>query len=126
MYWLKHESDRFIEADDFHVAPFRADGKTYGTPTFIWSVVVHGRLFVRAYNGTSSSWYRAAVTVGSGRIVLTGRSFKVNFRVADPSFANEIDEAYKFKYASSRYLKPMISDRARAATLEVTPFDPMG
>lgn len=37
--------------DDLHTPPFRADGATYGAPTWIWSVVVDGRLFVRAWNG---------------------------------------------------------------------------
>lgn len=31
-------------SDDLHVSPFRADGTTYGTPTWIWSVVVDGDL----------------------------------------------------------------------------------
>lgn len=37
-------------ADDLHIAPFREDGKTYGTPTWIWNVAVNNELYVRAYN----------------------------------------------------------------------------
>lgn len=40
-----------FRSDDLHISPFREDGKTYGTPTWIWSVVVDGGLYVRAYNG---------------------------------------------------------------------------
>jgi len=42
-------------ADDLDISPFREDGKTYGTPTWIWSVVVDGNLYVRGYNGRTST-----------------------------------------------------------------------
>jgi len=48
---------------DLHIAPFREDGVTYGTPTWIWSVAVGGTLYVRAYNGKNSLWYKAVATV---------------------------------------------------------------
>lgn len=37
--WTRKELRRIAETDDLHVAPFREDGVTYGTPTWIWSVV---------------------------------------------------------------------------------------
>jgi hypothetical protein len=37
-------------ADDLHIARSLADRVTTGTPTWIWSVVIDDRLFVRAYN----------------------------------------------------------------------------
>jgi len=45
--WSKDELMRIAEADDLHIAPFRDDGVTYGTPTWIWSVAVDGALYVR-------------------------------------------------------------------------------
>lgn len=33
---------------------------------------------------------------------------------------DRIDEAYRSKYASSPYVKPMISDRVRAATVRIS------
>ena len=124
MHWTKAQLAEFAPADDFHIAPFREDGTTYGTPTFIWSVVVQDRLFVRAYSGRDSSWYQAALAQGAGRVVLTGRSYKVRFAPAGDEMTAPIDAEYREKYASSRYLKAMISDRARAATVEVLPADP--
>ena len=59
--WPKAELKKIAAADDLHIAPFRDDGVTYGTPTWIWSVVVDDALYVRAYNGKASSWYKAAV-----------------------------------------------------------------
>jgi hypothetical protein len=44
----KEELHNIDEADDLKISPFRADGTTYGTPTWIWEVVVDGDLYVRA------------------------------------------------------------------------------
>ena len=71
MMWSKDELHRIAEVDDLHVAPFREDSMTFGTPTWIWSVVVDGNLYVRAYNGRNSRWYQAASRQKAGRI--TGR-----------------------------------------------------
>jgi hypothetical protein len=46
MTWLKDELKKIAGADDLHVSPFREDGVTYGTPTWIWSVAVNDALFV--------------------------------------------------------------------------------
>jgi len=59
--WSKHELRKIAEADDLHISPFREDGVTYGTPTWIWSVAVDDALYVRGYNGQKSRWYHAAV-----------------------------------------------------------------
>ena len=70
--WPKDELSRIAETDDLHVSPLREDGKTYGTPTWIWSVVVAGGLYVRAYNGRNSRWYQAAIRQKAGRITAAG------------------------------------------------------
>ena len=59
--WPKDELQRIAVTDDLHISPFRDDGTTYGTPTWIRSVAVDGDLYVRAYNGRDSRWYQAAV-----------------------------------------------------------------
>lgn len=38
--WSKDELRKIAEADDLHISPFREDGVTYGTLTWIWSVAV--------------------------------------------------------------------------------------
>ena len=52
--WFKDELRKIGEADDLHISPFRQDGVTYGTPTWIWSVAVENALYVRGYNGQKS------------------------------------------------------------------------
>lgn len=124
--WTEDELARIAGSDDLHVAPFRKDGTTYGTPTWIWSVVVDGDLYVRAYNGTSSRWYQAALAQKAGRITAAGMTKDVTFEPVDGPVNDAIDEAYRTRYHDSPYLAPMIGPRARAATVKVAPRDPAG
>lgn len=122
--WLTNELRAIAEADDLHVSPFREDGATYGTPTWIWSVAVDGALYVRAYNGTDSRWYRAAVRQKAGRISAAGLTKQVAFEPVDGPIQERIDEAYREKYRKSPYLAPMIGPHARASTVKITPRGP--
>ena len=119
--WSKDELRRIAEADDLHIAPFREDGVTYGTPTWIWSVAVDGALYVRAYHGQSSRWYRAAVRQKAGRITAAGMMKEVTFEPVDGPINDRIDDAYRAKYHGSPYLSPMTGAGARAATVKVMP-----
>jgi hypothetical protein len=122
--WTKDELAKIAKTDDLHIAPLREDGITYGTPTWIWSVVVDDALYVRAYNGASSRWYKAAIQQKRGRINAAGITTDVIFEtVLDGSINDEIDDAYRAKYKSSSYLQPMISERTRAATVKIAPDD---
>lgn len=112
---------RIADADDFHIAPFRDDGVTYGTPTWIWSVAVDDSLYVRAYNGRKSKWYNAAIKQKAGKIEALGLKWKVRFEPVPGEVNNRIDEAYSAKYSGSPYLKAMISSRAREATVRILP-----
>jgi hypothetical protein len=119
--WPTDDLTRIAATDDLHISPFREDGVTYGTPTWIWSVVVDGQLYVRAYNGTRSRWYRAAVQQGGGRITAAGLTRDVHFETVDGVVNDAIDAAYREKYRTSPYLAPMIAARARAATVRIIP-----
>src|SRR5436853_1169992 len=101
--WSKDELRKVAEADDLHVSPFREDGVTYGTPTWIWSIAVDDALYVRAYNGQDSRWYRAAVRQKAGRITATGRAKEVTFETVDGPKNDLIDDAYRAKYRGSPY-----------------------
>ena len=119
--WPKDELHRIVDADDLHIAPFREDGVTTGTPTWIWCVAADGDLYVRAYHGTASSWYRAAVREGAGRIQAAGETREVEFRPVKGAINGRIDDAYREKYRGSPYLDPMVSERSRSATVRVSP-----
>lgn len=119
--WSKDELQKIAETDDLHISPFREDGKTYGTPTWIWSVVVDDALYVRAYNGQKSRWYKSAVQQKAGRITAAGMTKEVTLEPVDGPINDLIDDAYRAKYQSSPYLSPMIGKQARAATVKITP-----
>ncbi len=123
MTWSKDELRKIAETDDLHISPFRKDGGTYGTPTWIWSVAVDGALYVRAYNGRNSRWYQAAVRQKAGRITAAGMTKEVTFEPVDGPLNDLIDEAYRVKYGGSSYLRPMIGPRARSATVKIMPHD---
>jgi hypothetical protein len=117
--WTKYELRKIAESDNLHSSPFREDGKTYGTP--MWSVVVDDALYIRVYNGQSSRWYQAAMRQKAGRITAAGITKDVAFEPVEGAVNDRIDDAYRAKYKSSPYFKPMIGNRARSATVKVTP-----
>jgi hypothetical protein len=119
--WSKEELDKIAEAGDLHIAPFREDGTTYGTPTWIWSVAVDDAIYVRAYNGRKSRWYQAAMQQKAGRITAAGMTKEVTFQAVNGRLNDRIDEAYRAKYRASPFLDPMIGQGARAATVKVIP-----
>lgn len=119
--WSKDQLRKIAEGDDLHISPFREDGVTYGTPTWIWSVSVDDALYVRGYNGRNSRWYQAAVRQKAGRIIAAGMTKEVTFEPVDGPINNRIDDAYRAKYHGSPYLSPMIGAHARSATVKVIP-----
>lgn len=119
--WPQEELHKIAEADDLHISPFREDGVTYGTPTWIWSVVVSDSLYVRAYYGQNSRWYQAAVRQKAGRITVAGMTKEVSFEPISGQMGDLIDDAYRTKYKGNPYLNSMISTQARSATVKVAP-----
>lgn len=115
----KEEIQQIAEKDDLHIAPLRPDGATYGTLTWIWVVAVDNALYVRAYNGTNSRWYKSAIQQKAGCIEAAGMTKQVRFEPVNGAINNLIDEAYRKKYKGSPYLNAMISERAKAATIKI-------
>jgi hypothetical protein len=119
--WTKEELRKIAETDDLHIAALREDGKTYGTLTWIWSVVVDDSLYVRPYSGEKSRWYQAAMREKAGRITAAGITKDVQFESADQGINERVDEAYRAKYKGSPYLKPMIAEQLHTVTVKVMP-----
>ena len=119
MTWSKKALQKIAEADDLHIAPFREDGATYGTPTWIWSVTVDGALYVRPYNGQNSRWYKAAMKQKAGRIIAAGMTKEVIFEPFAGQTNDLVDEAYRAKYSASPYLNPMVAAGPRSTTVKV-------
>lgn len=119
--WEPGELEAISGSDDLTISPFRDDGKTFGTPTWIWNVAVDGALYVRAYNGVTSRWYQAALRQKSGRIHAAGLFRGVSFEPVQGDVNVKIDHAYREKYAGSPYLRHMIGEKAKAATVQILP-----
>lgn len=120
-HFTTDELDRINKADDLKVSPFRDDGHTFGTPTWIWSVVVDGNLYARAYHGLQSRWYMAAVKQKAGRIHAAGMIRDVYFEEVQGTIQEKIDHAYRVKYKRSPYLPAMITGSAVEATVRIFP-----
>lgn len=93
--WAPNELQKIAARDDLHISAFRDDGVTCGTPTWIWSVVVDGELYVRAYSGLQSRWYQAAMRQKAGRIRAAGMTKDVVFNRLDGPINDRIDDAYR-------------------------------
>jgi len=122
MPWSSKELNNIVEADDLHISPLRADGKTLGTPTWIWCVEVEGDLYVRAYNGVGSRWYQSALKQKAGQIVAADETRDVIFETVHGDIIDKIDDAYRTKYKGSQYLSSMISHRTQEATILIKPM----
>lgn len=131
--WSIEDLGKIAGADDLHISPFREDGMTYGTPTWIWSVAVEDTLFVRAYNGQNSRRYQAAVRQKTGRISAAGMTKEVSFEPVAGPINDRIDDAYKAFFSCNYHasmvvrlpkLKIHTQGRRRATCLQVSDDPP--
>lgn len=120
----KEQIIKFSTADDFHVSPYYDDGITLGTPTWIWSVVVNGEIYIRPWNGKNSRWFKSAINNGGGQFGLAQKQYQARFEyvplVGNEKLIDDIDAMYKEKYKGSMYMPPMISKEPRNATVRVS------
>jgi hypothetical protein len=63
------------------------------------------------------------MTQHAGQITAAGHTIDVAFAPADSALQGRIDAAYRTKYAGDFYLRSMISKRAQAAAVQITPRD---
>jgi hypothetical protein len=114
--------DQIENNSALYVAPFREDGKTYGTPTETWALVVDGQVYVRAANGPSSRWYQAAISQRGGRVRVAGDFYDVAFEPAGTDDEAAIDAAYEAKYPGSSAVPIMQGDEPKAAAVRISPL----
>lgn len=119
--WTPEQLEAIEKNADLFVSPYREDGTTYGTPTQTWALVVDGKVYVRAANGTASSWYKAAVTQRAGRVRVGGTFWDVQFEAAGTDDEAAIDVAYEAKYPGSSAVPVMQADGPKAASVRISP-----
>jgi hypothetical protein len=124
--WTTDEIDKIAAAEELQIASARCDG-TLRNPVTIW-VVRHGDdLYVRSYRGRHSSWFRGTQDQHQGHIRAGGIQKDVTFvEEADSGINDQIDEVYRTKYHryGARFVTPMVSAEARAATIKLLPRSP--
>jgi hypothetical protein len=122
--WTRNDLERIGAADELLLASFKKDG-THRKPVTIWVVRVGDDLYVRAYRGRETAWFRHIQQRHEGRIGAGGVTKDVTFVDAssDEALNNKIDAAYQSKYQrySATYVDPMIAPQARATTLKLVP-----
>ena len=89
----------------------------------VGTVVVDRMVFVTAYRGVRSRWFRVALVVGRGTIAMGPDTYPVRLADADlarsPVLARRIRDAYAAKYRSLG--ARIITAEAQAATLRIHP-----
>ena len=122
--WTRNDLGRIGAADELQLASFKEDG-THRKPVTIWVVRVGDDLYVRAYRGRETAWFRHIQQRHEGRIGAGGVTKDVTFvdGSSDEALNNKIDAAYQSKYQrySAPYVDPMIAPQARATTLKLVP-----
>jgi hypothetical protein len=78
-------------------------------------------VYVRAANGPTSRWYRAAISQRAGRVRMDDHNIDVTFAPAPPAVALDIDAAYEVKYRSSSVVAIMQGDGPTAAIVVIAP-----
>lgn len=122
--WTQHDLERIEAADELQLASLKQDG-TLRKPVIIWVVRVGDDLYVRAYRGRETAWFRQIQRQHEGHISVGGVTKLVTSVDAsdDEALNHEIDAAYRAKYRrySATYVDPMIAPPARATTLKLVP-----
>jgi hypothetical protein len=118
--WTAEELDKIGAADELEIASLRPDGSLHPYVT-IWVVRVGDDLYVRSYRGSNGVWFRSVLRRSEGRIRAGGVDREVAFEEPHDADHDAIDQAYRAKYAryGSTYVDPMVSPKARAATLRL-------
>ena len=78
---------------------------------------------MRSYRGRGSGWFRGVQVRHEGRIQAGGVTCDVTFvGETDPSINDQIDAAYRARYARyPQYIAPMLTPEVRATTTKLMP-----
>ncbi|MFD6531003.1 DUF2255 family protein [Streptomyces sp. NPDC060184] len=114
--WTAGELSLFSEARSLVLTA----GDGGGPGVEIGMVVAGGELYVRAYRGAGSRWFRAAREHGHGRVRVDGGGFDVRFETDGLGPSSEIDNAYRAKYGRVAH-SLVLGVRAQEATIRIEP-----
>jgi hypothetical protein len=121
--WTSDELAAVEAADELQIAPVRRDG-TLRTPVPIWVVRVGDDVYVRAAYGPDTGWHRVARTTHEGRIRARGIEREVTIDDAGDAVSDQVDAAYRAKYArhAGTIVDAITNAEARSTTLKLVPL----
>jgi hypothetical protein len=120
--WSGDELDRIAAADELQIASLRGDG-TLRRPVTIWVVRLGDDLYVRSVYGRTSGWFRGTQDRHEGHVRAGGVDKDVRFVDGGDDVDDQIDAAYRTKYRryDARFVDPVLTPEARAATIRLVP-----
>ena len=120
--WTNDELENIGAADELQLASRRENG-TLRKPVTMWVVRRSEDLYVRAFKGRTSPWFRTTQACREGQIQAGDMQKDVAFVDPDQSIGDALDAEYRSKYGryGARYVEPMVSAEARAATIKLIP-----
>lgn len=122
--WTSDELNKIGTAEELEIQSRRQDG-TLRKPVIIWVVREGGDLYVRAYKGRTSPWFRGALAQHEGHVRAGGVDKDVSFEEAgeDAALNDRIDAVFRSKYRhyAKNIVDTDVTPEARAATLRLAP-----
>lgn len=121
--WTSTELSVIGDSEELEIASLQQGG-TPGKPTTIWVVRVGDALYVRPVNGRSGAWFRGTQVRHEGYIEAGGIRRDVTFVDVDVADAvnDRISAAYWEKYTQyPQYVPPVVTPKAREATIKLIP-----
>jgi hypothetical protein len=121
--WTSDELNKIEKAEELEIASLRRDG-TLRNPVTIWVVRLGDELYVRAYKGRTSPWFRGIQARHEGHSRAGGVDKDVAFmEEADPGINDRIDAVYRTKYRryGASIVGSVVTFEARAATIKLVP-----
>ena len=119
--WSQDHLEAIGAAKEIQVRSPEDDGSMQEAVT-IWVVRVGDELFVRSVRGEHGGWYQRAEDKHLGRIEVEGAPVDVEFEDVGEEKADEIDAAYREKYADSPdSVESIIAPDSRATTIRLVP-----
>ncbi|MCX5356262.1 DUF2255 family protein [Streptomyces mirabilis] len=120
--WTNNELDRVGAAEELVIASVRGDG-ALSKPRTIWVVRVDDGIYVRSVYGPTSDWFRATRTRQEGHVRAGGVDKDVAFLDADHAVDDQVDAAYRSKYAhyAAEIVQAITSPQASSTTTLLAP-----
>jgi hypothetical protein len=113
--WTEAQLRDFDATGNLLVRSRRTDGQL-GCSVPVWGVVAAGGVYLRAYQGVDSGWFRRVGRADQAAVVTAAGPVPVRFQVGDDGVRDDIDAAYRAKYGHYSYGSSILAPSAVAAT----------